>query len=137
MDSMRAFAMGQANRGRELKVFDWIKAATILKERGATSAEAGLAGDLEWTGGTILENGKPLSKDDTYCYLASTWATPVLLIDDEEIDCYKMQSETPGWDSGTIWPPEALAIWEGKGQTLDGQAEEVLERLALPSKEGD
>ncbi|MBC8424465.1 hypothetical protein H8E07_10110 [bacterium] len=111
MESIKAFAMGEANRGRELKVFDWDRAAEIIRERGATSAGAGLSGDWEWTGGRILADGKP--DMDDYTYLASTWATPELEIDGEIIDCYRMQSETPGWDSGTKWPDSAVAILDG------------------------
>ena len=110
MDSFQAFAMGQANRDKELMVFDWERAARIIKERGAQEASAGLSCDWEWTGGAILANGKPVAKNDTYVYLASTWATPELSIDGEIIKCFRMQSETPGWDSGTYWPPEALAL---------------------------
>lgn len=140
MNTFEAFARGKANAGRIPRVFDWIKAATILKERGIKEAQAGLAGDFEWTGGTILEDGKPVPEEDCYCYLASTWAIPMLVLDDEEIDCWKYASETPGWGAGTVWPPEALAIWNGEGQTLEGTCEEVKETLALPtlqSKEGD
>lgn len=110
MDTWKAFAMGQANRGKELMVFDWEKAARIIKERGAQDVSAGLRGDWDWTGGEILENGKPVDQDKTYVYLASTWATPELCIDGELIECFRMQSATPGWDSSTYWPPEALAI---------------------------
>lgn len=107
MDTMAAFAMGEANRGNPLMVFDWDKAARILKEREPEMAEAGLRGDLGWTGGTIWEHGKPVT--DCYTYLASTWATPVLIIEDEEIECYVMESETE-WRCGTEWPESALRI---------------------------
>ena len=110
MDTLSAFAMGQANRGKEMTVFDWEKAAKLIKERGVTSAEAGLCGDWEYTGGLILSGGVPVPVEHTYTYLASTWATPELLIDGEYIDCYRMRSETPGWDAQTFWPEEALAI---------------------------
>lgn len=110
MDSMSAFAMRQANRGKEMMVFDWERAAKIIKERGAKNASAGLSADWEWTGGGILRNGEPVPKDDTYTYLASTWATPELEVDGETMDCYRMQSATPGWDSGTYWPDEARSI---------------------------
>ena len=110
MDTMQAYLRAQAAKGNEPKVFDWEKAAKLITERKATSASAGLSGDWEWTGGEILRDGKPVPKDKTYTYLASVWATPELEIDGETIDCYRMQSETPGWDGGTYWPPEALAL---------------------------
>ena len=108
MDTMSAFLKGEANRNKELMVFDWDKAARIIVKRSATEASAGLSGDWEWTGGRILENGKPA--EDTYVYLASTWATPELEIDGEIIDCFKMESETDGWGSDTYWPDSAKAI---------------------------
>lgn len=110
MDTLAAFAMGHANRGKELKVFDWEKAARIIRERNAKEASAGLSGDWEWTGGEILRNGKPVPREETYTFLASTWATPELEVDGDVVDCYRMQSETEGWNSSTYWPPEALDL---------------------------
>lgn len=110
MDTWQAFAMGEANRGKEMKVFDWEQAARIIKERGAQYASAGLKEDWDWTGDAIFAHGQPVPKAETYAYLASTWATPELCIDGEFIACYRMQSETPGWDSETYWTAEALAI---------------------------
>ena len=110
MDTLSAFAMGAANRDKELMVFDWNKAARLIKERNAQEAAAGLSGDWEWTGGTILKDGIPFLKD--YTYLASIWAKPELLIDGDYIECYLMQSETPGWAAETKWPESALAILE-------------------------
>ena len=128
MDSMSAFAMGQANRGKELMVFDWIKAAQRIKETGAKSASAGLAGDWGWTGGDILTDGMPTPKEDTYTFLASTWATPELDLDGSREDCFKMQSETSGWYSGTYWPQEALDILDHE---IDGDFEVVPETKLL------
>lgn len=110
MDSLTAFAMGMANRDKELMVFDWDKAAKIIKECDATEAAAGLEGDWGYTGGPIFANGKPVPAEETYVYLASTWATPQLEVAGDVIDCYKMQSETPEWDAGTYWPESALKI---------------------------
>lgn len=108
MDSFKAFAMGEANRGKELMVFDWDKAARIIKERGATTASAGLRFDWDWTGGLILCDGKPYNDGSTY--LASTWAVPELDIDGDVMPCYRMQSEVPNWGADTKWPESALAI---------------------------
>ena len=112
MDTMQAFAMGQANRGKELMVFDWDKAAQLIKESGTKEAFAGLSGDWGATGGCIFEEGIPVDADEYYCYLASTWATPELEIDEGKVPCFKMQSETDGWHSGTMWPDSAVKILE-------------------------
>ena len=87
MDTLSAFALGDANRDKPLMVFDWDKAAKLIKESGAKEASAGLAGDWEWTGGNILLNGKPYM--DSYTYLASTWAEPELCLgeDGEKQEC--------------------------------------------------
>lgn len=95
------------------RVFDWDKAARLIRDRKPTEAEAGLAEDWSHTGGSIYANGAPVPKDDTYVYLASNWATPMLVIDGEEIECYVAKSETK-WDSGTYWPKSALKILKGK-----------------------
>lgn len=109
MDTASAFAKGFASRGRELMVFDWAKAAELIRERKPLVASAGLAGDWEWTGGSIYRNGAPVPREETYTYLASTWATPQLDIDGEIIACFRMASEVDGWGESTYWPDEAVA----------------------------
>lgn len=95
-------------------VFDWNKAARLIAERKPTIASAGLSGDWEYTGGDIWKDGAPISVDDTYVYLASTWASPELDLDDEIIDCFIMEDEVPdawGKDYAHIyWPESALEI---------------------------
>ena len=113
MDTMSAFLRGEASRNQPLMVFDWHKAAQLIAERRPERASAGLAGDWEWTGGPIYENGAPIPREMTYVYLASTWATPELDMDGETVDCYRMQGDTPGWDSETYWPDDAKAILTG------------------------
>lgn len=114
MDTMQAFAMGEASRDNPSKVFDWDKAASILANGHVRDAEAGLENDLDWTGGTILRDGQPVDRDDTYTYLASTWATPLLIITGEMgLPCWRYEDDTPGWDAHTYWPDSALAILRG------------------------
>lgn len=111
MDTLFAFMMGEANRHRELMVFDWDKAAQLIKENHPEIAGAGLSGDWEWTGDIIYANGKPVY--ESCPYLASTWATPELELDGEIIPCYKMQHEVPDWGCYTKWPQSALNILKG------------------------
>lgn len=108
MNTLAAFVNGEANRGKPMMVFDWDKAARRIKEEGATEASAGLSGDWEYTGGSILEGGKP--DLESYTYLASTWATPELEINGSREDCYRIESEVPEWGSSTKWPESALAL---------------------------
>ena len=105
-------ARAEANRGKQMKVFDWDKAARLIKERKPKIAEAGLEGDWEYTGGVIYRNGKPVTDNDigdSYTYLASTWATPILELDGDPVECYVMDDKR-GWDEHTKWPKSALEI---------------------------
>ena len=113
MDTMSAFAMGEVNRGKEPMVFDWDKAAQLIKDSGTSKASAGLSGDWGSTGGDILIDGK--IPEDEYTYLLSTWATPELDINGETVDCYIMGSKTD-WDEKTFWPESAKLILFGKGE---------------------
>lgn len=115
MDTLLAFMMGKANRGREMMVFDWEKAARLIRKKKPSTASAGLAGDWDWTGGEVYKADKPVPSENTYVYLASTWATPELEMDGLRQDCYRMESKTPGWHEKTYWPDSAVAILKGKG----------------------
>ena len=108
MDTMSAYLRGQASREKEPMVFDWDKAASLIRERKPKIAAAGLQSDWEWTGGTIYAEGKPVT--ESYTFLASTWATPELDLDGEIIECWRYKAQTPGWDSGTKWPESALSL---------------------------
>lgn len=108
MNTMAAFMMGDLNRGKELMVFDWDRAAARIAEEHPKSASAGLRDDWEYTGGEIYRDGDPIK--DEYTYLTSTWATPELKMDGKVETCYRMKSEAPDWDSGTKWPDSALKI---------------------------
>ena len=112
MNTWAAFVMGEANRGKELMVFDWDKAARLIRERKPECASAGLRSDWEYTGGTIYEDGKPVMDD--YTYLASTWAVPELDVDGDIVECFRMEHEVPKWNSDTKWPQSALDILNAK-----------------------
>lgn len=109
MDSFSAFARGEASRDKPLMVFDWHKAAKLIKENKPKTASAGLESDWEWTGGEIYSNGEIIMSD--YTYLSSTWATPQLDMDGEITPCWLYQNDCPeNWDSGTKWPESAQQI---------------------------
>lgn len=100
----------------KMKVFDWHKAVRIIKKHNIKNASAGLAEDWSYTGDIILKNGKPITADnDTYTYLASVWATPVLLIEgtDEGIECWCWDDHC-NWDAKTCWPKTALWLMENE-----------------------
>jgi hypothetical protein len=89
------------------KVFDWIKAAQLIRDRQPSEAVAGLSEDMSWTAGTIYLNGNIVS--DSYLYLASDWATPVVVLDGEEIECYTVMPARLAYDR-PVWSEEARQI---------------------------
>lgn len=108
-------SQGEANRHRTVKAFNWDEAAKIIKEVFANHpdlvAEAGLRGDWAYTGGVIFEDGKPTNEH--YTYLASTWATPslVLIYDGhEQEDIPLLCTKDDRFDSDTKWDETSLAI---------------------------
>lgn len=105
-----AMMMGMANAGNERKVFDWEKAAYIIKEHKPKNVEAGLSEDWVETSATIYADGEPIFATDIW--LASTWATPVLMTDTDEIECFVMESQTD-FNEKTVWPQIALDILRG------------------------
>jgi len=111
MNTQLAFAKSVAAKGQPRRVFDWDKAAAILKECNPDCAYAGLSSDMEYTSGVIWRDGKPVT--DEYTYLSSNWAIPVLSIDGEEEECWSYAEDTPGWHSQTKWPQSALDIVNG------------------------
>lgn len=90
------------------RMFDWDKAARLIKEHNIQRASAGLAEDWDYTSGMIYAE-KPVM--DSYTYLGSRWATPILVdeLTQEEYDCWMLESESE-WDVDTKWPESALAI---------------------------
>lgn len=108
-------AKAMENSNNTLKAFDWDQAAKIIKEEFAKHpdliAEAGLQADWDYTGGVIFQGGKPIS--DTHTYLASTWATPTLLLswdgaDQYEVPCFTNYSKR--FHSSAKWDDQSLAI---------------------------
>jgi hypothetical protein len=106
MDTTQAIMMGQMNRNKEMKVFDFEKFYNILIDNDVVSAIAGLEEDLEYTSDVLVIDGKI----DCYhnAYLKSTWATPILMYktkDNEEhkIDCYVMEKQAK-WDINEKMP---------------------------------
>ncbi len=100
------------------KTFDWIKAGEIINERLKNypnlTAEAGLQGDWDYTGGTIFAKGKPVT--DSYTYLCSNWATPMLMLSldgyqNEEIECYRTDDK---YNSDSKWDEESLTVLNSK-----------------------
>lgn len=88
-------------------VFDWVKAAQMIKALNANEASAGLDGNWEWTAGCIYQDGRPVLNATPF--LASAFLTPKLLIAGELHECFVMEDDRPDWNEHTVWPPEALS----------------------------
>lgn len=105
---------GRIHRDSPSRVFDWVWAAALIRDRcldgNLKVASAGLQDDWEYTGGKIFENGSPVPAEETYTFLSSTWAIPELCLDGDIFECWIWAKDSPGWDAGTYWPPESLAI---------------------------
>jgi hypothetical protein len=120
MNSFQVFANGEAARksGAESRVFDWNKAATLIKQHKPVYAGAGLRDDWEWTGGTIYRDGEPVNKEETYTYLASNWAIPELKLTFEDgrmlvLECWVWDNDVDNpekWDECSYWTKSALDI---------------------------
>ena len=100
MDTLSAGIMGMLNRNREQMVFDWDRAAEIVKMASEFfkddpdfSVEVALSGDEGNTWGTMYKDGKP-NYDGQPAYLASTWARPKLTLN---IDRESMKSHDDGY----------------------------------------
>lgn len=115
MNTYDAYMRAQAARreGARHRVFDWDKAAQLIRDRKPKVAKAGLGSDWEYTGGEIYRDGTPVDCAHTYVYLASNWAIPELDMDGEIIGCWRYQDESPGWVADTYWPESSRKILEG------------------------
>lgn len=121
MNLTKAYLLATAaeQAGAPGRVFDWIKAAHLIRERKPHMVWAGLGEDWSCTSGLIYTaDGIPDVKD-TYTYLSSIWATPQMQFDfgpddkrdtQELIDCWRYQHDVPEWGSHTFWPDEALKL---------------------------
>lgn len=105
-------------------MFDWIKAASIIRDRNVQDASAGLDGDETMTSGLIVNDGKIVR--DSGAYLSSTWAMPMLRIHhngtadgeftETRILCWRYADEIPDSLRSHDWPDEAVAIVEGEAR---------------------
>lgn len=89
------------------KYMDWDKIKTIIDQNPNSVVYAGLLEDWGNTSGLIYARGKYYDGD---VYGCSTWATPIVDVDGDEIECYVLE-EPEDFSSGK---PK----WWGNGQQL-------------------
>lgn len=82
-----------------MKYMDWDKVELICLDHPNSTIRAGLMEDWNNTSGLIFKNGKYY---DGYVFGCSRWATPIVDVDGEEIECWKhseipLSSDKPDW----------------------------------------
>lgn len=102
-------------KGSLPKVFDWEKCAKIISEKHNQfeTARAGLAEDWPLTNTIIFDNGKIVEDTDVFPYFGSEWATPILDLDGEEIECWTEDIPSE-FDDKKLWTEESKKILEEK-----------------------
>lgn len=108
---MGVLDISEATQHDGLMVFDWHKAAKLIKKKKATYAHVHLEGS-EVNNGWIFYDGSYEHDEVGVDHLASTWATPMLEIGDEDaIPCFIISDRREGgWDANTMWPDSAKKI---------------------------
>lgn len=102
-----------------MKYMDWEKVKEIVKLNPNSVIYAGLMEDWNNTSGLIYAKGKYY---DGYVYGCSRWATPIVDVDGEEIECYTLvkkedfTSNLPKW-----WGDceEVYDSWDYEGENND------------------
>lgn len=83
----------------KMKYMDWSKVLDIVKSHPGSVIYAGLREDWNNTSGLIYARGKYY---DGYVYGCSMWATPIVDVDGEEIECWT-EIETVECSSKPDW----------------------------------
>lgn len=83
-----------------MKYMDWKKVQQIVDENPNSVIYAGLQEDWNNTSGLIFAEGKYY---DGYVYGASCWATPIVDVDGEEIECWTNEKTEEGSGKPVWW----------------------------------
>lgn len=87
----------------QMKYIDWRMVQRIVEEHPDSVIYAGLREDWGYTSGLIYAKGKYY---DGYVFGQSNWATPIVDVDGEEIECYVTEKplgfteNIPSWWGG-------------------------------------
>lgn len=102
------FQFGHISKDKCDMVFDWEKAAQIIKDTRPYIAYAQLEEDWEKETRKIYQGGIPVYSETVH----SQKYRPMLVVNSEKpIPCFKMEYDTNGMEP---WPTRALNILEGK-----------------------
>lgn len=75
------------------RYMDWNKAMRIIAEHPHATIFAGLMEDWDFTSGLVYDNGTFCHE---YVFANSRWATPILVVDGEEIECWTYEKRRIG-----------------------------------------
>lgn len=94
-----------------LKYMDWQKVQELVNKHPNSVIYAGLMGDWNNTSGLIFARGKYY---DGYVFGYSKWATPIVDIDGEEIECWTYEQTEEGYRKPSWWGngQELLSEWD-------------------------
>lgn len=105
----RTFLIGSKNAKNDFMIFDWKLAASIINLLRPKKAVAGLNGDFAHCHYTIYEDGRIIRNIKKFVKLCSTWAMPVLALDDSALyECFYTSKDT--LTKKSIWPKAAVNI---------------------------
>lgn len=95
----------------DTKYMDWQKVQKVVDENPNAVIYAGLMEDWNNTSGLIYAKGKYY---DGYVYGCSIWATPIVDVDGEEIECWTYEKTKEGAHKPTWWGngQELLSEWD-------------------------
>jgi hypothetical protein len=99
----------------DMKYMDWHKVKKIVEENPNAVIYAGLMENWGHTSGLIFAKGKYY---DGYVHGSSTWATPIVDVDGEEIECWTYEKTEEGSDKPTWWGngEKLLDAWEDEDE---------------------
>lgn len=101
------FQKGKENRYGDLMRFDWDLAASLIRASKTKEAECGLNGDYDQTKRVIYKDEEVVINE--YMMIESTWAIPVLVIDNKVYDCFYYYTDS-FYKKPEQWPKSALVI---------------------------
>lgn len=84
----------------EMKYMDWNKVQQIVNEHPDSVIYAGLMEDWNNTSGLIFARGKYYNG---YVFDHSVWATPIVDVDGEEIECWSYTDNGTGGNKPHWW----------------------------------
>lgn len=91
-----------------VRVFDWDRAAALIKATGARTALAGIDKDWVSSSDSIFEDGRARADSACQAWTENPAMSPCLVLDGKRISCYKEM-----W-AGDISLADRKAIWPGR-----------------------